>query len=163
MGGAAHPMQPLEEMLHKHRIQAVWMLIHRQRASRLASSAPGRRRLLACLVERYKVASLTLLLYHQCPRRWQALCGCCWPPHFPSMGRRWLLEQLSPDTTLCVSTAWDLSRCPPLALHESPRPFGCGNLLPNVWENRDRAEVSNAQDRGDGHRPMGQRWSRPTV
>jgi hypothetical protein len=38
MGGASHPMQPLDEMLHKHRIQTVRMLIPRHRASMFAFS-----------------------------------------------------------------------------------------------------------------------------
>src|SRR6266481_5250443 len=96
MGGASHPMQPLGEMLHKHPIQAVWILIHRQRAPRVASIAPCIRRALACLVSRCEIAHLPLLLYHQCPRRWQVPCERFWPPHFPSICLRWLLERLSP-------------------------------------------------------------------
>src|SRR5262249_672277 len=117
-----------------HRIQAVRMLIHRQKAPRVASLAPYNRRLLACLVSRYEVAPLTLLLYHQCPRRWQAPWERSWPPYFPSMGRRWLLESLSPDTTLVRLHSMGPLPLSSLALHESPRTFGFGNLLPNVGE-----------------------------
>jgi hypothetical protein len=37
-------MQPLDEMLHKHRIQTVRMLIHRHRASMFAFSRSVARR-----------------------------------------------------------------------------------------------------------------------
>src|SRR5215471_13662130 len=44
MGGASHPMQPLDEMLHKHRIQTVRMFIHCHRAPLFAFSRSVARR-----------------------------------------------------------------------------------------------------------------------
>jgi hypothetical protein len=51
------------------------------------------------------------------------------------MGLRWLLESLSPDTTLVCLHSMGPLPLSSLALHESPGTFGFGNLLPNVGEN----------------------------